>query len=1093
MDHLYLDRCSVRVLAAPVGRIKRKTFHDAVNDLQVAAAAVPLSALTPDANLVQRAEFAGPTFPAGVLRLDVVTEHDDENAILDEFHASRAVLVVVGILHGEEHAASDASVAECVATFQNNIVPKFPGALVHRCIALAPPPNGGALPDAVRLVPLGDHQELVLLVHDMATQLLVEFQDMASAIEVRSVIHSPPPLALAFDGVPTNADLTLGNGSAPATLMPASPAGMPVFQPTSASLLVTQEARLKKRAPGRAAKLVADLLFLAGKLPAAIDKYLEAMDAAKTTTDLLWLASAMEGLYAAMLALREVLPGAAAKLESLPPAVKEWLKVADVVNVEAKFRDIIAHYDRAEAPLLSAELGLRLAAMMADLNRPSLDAAALVTAAVAHVGAAGVRTQLALYVRAAGQFAQLGYPRKQALALVLAVRVLVAIVTTAAVTHVAPSTQFQLMEKLAFLYGLLAQEPLGWDVLQTVVLDLCVQLAEAVDDAASLTVLMVKCFQKLQRMLSVDGMLDMVARLQRSAKAAHPLEGAKPMRQFAFLKKLELVPPPPSLLPHKQPAQPTSAAAKDPFLYSAFTKKTSGPVHLAAGEPVTFRCHLVNPFSFAVQLESMVLIVDPSKSVAIEPEPRTVILPAHGGQRVDLRATPTTAGTLHILGCEFRIFGVVEQCTLASGVPAAQPRIKQTAVEILRSPAAAPTAEIGDKLEWTVVDAMPVVRVRAVGAAHKCLTLLEGQQTQLTLQLQNVGTLPVTALDVRFVEDRAPDTGLDEADAAAVHRADRYDLDHGVLAVADGAGVVDLEKPIAPGSLFDVPLVAFGKAGTTRVTVHVAYGAASSPFRRRLATALDVTVALGVAVVGVDATLAPDAANVALLHVDVRNAHGATVEVKWSGGEMVEVAPHATARCVVRVPRCAWNEAELGKQIPALKAKQFVLTKHGQVRADWRERTMCFWLKEHVLEHVQATWESKDGHHGVLDLGALEFSPEHVPVLWQQSLDVTLAAVHCAPATPHVQVVTLTAHNRADAPQSMLLQVMPDARFRVLGNPVVTLAQIPPNGARDVQVHFLGAAVEPWTLLAHVTRVAAESQLRLARLVEFQVAVPAAS
>ncbi|KAI9190406.1 hypothetical protein H9P43_001840 [Blastocladiella emersonii ATCC 22665] len=1151
MEPLFEPTTSVRVLVVPVGRIRRASFQAALARLREHSH-VALGELTPDVT-ENRSEFTGPTFPNGILRLSFVTEYDDEYVTLEEFQKARSVLAVVGIMHCGECGLH--AVPECHAAFMHHVVPKFQAALVHRCLAFSPDDElADTIPDLTLIPTAGDLAFYThTLVCDLATALLSGFQDMAASIEVRSVIHSPPPNALGFAGAALSNEFNAAM-SPTALVTPGSPmsaavtavggggggsggAGGAGFQP--AALLQTQEARLKKRAPGRAAKLVADLLLLAGKLPAAIDKYLEAMDAAKANLDHLWLAAAMEGLYTAMLTLRDVVPDAAEKMTSLPQPVREWLKVAGVADVESKFTEVVAMYERGEAPLLAAELSVRLAAVMHAAGRPRAATAALLTSGMDLGTGTGVspRAQLALAVEAAALFGALGFVRKQALFLMLAVRGTATVLAEAPAAHVAPATQFQLMDKLAHLYGLLTVEPLGWPALQTAVLDDCIRLADAVEDASSLTLLIVKCFQRLQSMLSLDGMLDIVARLQRSSKGSQSLEG-RPLRQFAFLKKIAVVPPSAALMPHKR-AVVKADAAKDPFLYSAFAKRGAkdAPLHLVAGEPVAFKCQLVNPFSFSVTLEAMALLTEdgtPTASeeeggegapagVSFDPEPIDVSLPALGSVTVTLKGTPRGTGRLRVLGCEFRIFGVKEQCTLTGGPPAPQPKIKMTATEalnpasasrsaasharsashggsLLGAPADDPADAAGGDLTWDVIDPLPLLRVRSLGAVHKCVVLLEGQWTDLALQVHNVGSLPVTSLQLQFAEHRTLPP-VNESDPIAVHGADKYDLAHAALAV-DG----DVPASIPAGAAVRLPLRAFGKRGCTGVDVHLVYGIGGASFSRHLTTSLSVTVAPSVAAAALSVSrataTAAEAGDRVRVHVDFANQHHVPIRVRLQSSgsdsnstegdeeDVVTVQAGSTRRCAVTLPRCVAAESDLVAAIPTLKAKQFVMTKHGQLPANFREKTMCFWLKEYILSRVRASWTSDDGHAGDVDLAALAVDPAHIPLLWEQSIDVAVARVTRSPVTPHLHEVTLAVHNHADMPQNFLVQVRPDALagVRLLGHPAVTLCGVPAREAREVVVRALGRPAAPWTLLCHAARVGTPHPLVSA--LKFVVPVP---
>ncbi|ORZ29810.1 TRAPP II complex, partial [Catenaria anguillulae PL171] len=788
---IYAPHASCSVLVVPVGPIRTRAFKAALQLLR-SCSPVALQDLTPTLGGPAgdvRSEFTAPTFPNGRLRFQFVSEYDDEYSTLEEFHASRRILAVIGILHCSPSPSAPQDLEHAVAAFTHHTLPKFTSALVTKCIAFAPQDYA---PD--RSVNLGANTTWIAaqpnqpetayapvqaVVADIATRLLEGFHDIATAIAVRSLIHSPPasalgsasplgPDALVAGGTATGSSTATG-GSPNSPLAMGTAALASAMQQTTASMMQSNEQKLRKRAPGRAAKLVADLLLLAGKLPAAIDKYLEAMDAAKANTDTLWLAASMDGLYTAMLTLRALMPRAHDELPSLPLIVREWLKAAGVPEVDIKFREVIGLYERADAPVLAAHVALRVAPILIGglgsgpprlvPGHSRMDALALVTQAMANAVADCIspRTQLDLSLRAAALCARLGFARKQAMCLTLAVRAMIAVLTQATTARIDPLTQYHVMDRLANLYGLLTVDVVGWPNVQTLVLDVCIQLADAVEDPGALTRLIVRCFQRLQSMLSMDGMLDIVARLQRASKGGMSMgEGAPTARQFGFLKEMTIVPPPPDLIVHKRPS--TSASTeKDPFLYSAFSSKstaTPATTTLVATEPIAFTVHLINPFQFAVTLESLSLLAAPDDSSGLVPDPITITLPAMATHvAVTLRGTPTHPGTLKLAGIAFYIFGVREQCTFGVDAILAPTSSLSSSNSRPHSPTTtSATTSAMATLDFVVIPALPLVRVRPAGAAHRHLMLLAGQQSRdLALHLTNTSpsSLPVTCLAVQ--------------------------------------------------------------------------------------------------------------------------------------------------------------------------------------------------------------------------------------------------------------------------------------------------------------------------------------------------------
>ncbi|CAO3600653.1 unnamed protein product [Absidia cylindrospora] len=83
--------------------------------------------------------------------------------------------------------------------------------------------------------------------------------------------------------------------------LPPMPA--PSMSRTTSAQGTVDSTKTKRRTPGRIKKLFADFYLLAGRLPDAVSNYQQAIETTKSTSDFLWLASAMEGLACATLLL----------------------------------------------------------------------------------------------------------------------------------------------------------------------------------------------------------------------------------------------------------------------------------------------------------------------------------------------------------------------------------------------------------------------------------------------------------------------------------------------------------------------------------------------------------------------------------------------------------------------------------------------------------------------------------------------------------------------------------------------------------------------------------------------------------------------
>ncbi|CAO3642865.1 unnamed protein product [Cunninghamella echinulata] len=114
--------------------------------------------------------------------------------------------------------------------------------------------------------------------------------------------------------------------------------------------------KTKRRTPGRVKKLFADFYLLAGRLPDAINHYQQAIEMTKTTSDFLWLASAMEGLACANLLLeylqgdvghivsRKVDPPSPTDLPTSPITKDHGMEDISLKPAPSTFADLIDQY-----------------------------------------------------------------------------------------------------------------------------------------------------------------------------------------------------------------------------------------------------------------------------------------------------------------------------------------------------------------------------------------------------------------------------------------------------------------------------------------------------------------------------------------------------------------------------------------------------------------------------------------------------------------------------------------------------------------------------------------------------------------------------
>ncbi|KAI8098748.1 TRAPP II complex [Halteromyces radiatus] len=120
------------------------------------------------------------------------------------------------------------------------------------------------------------------------------------------------------------------------------PIPSPSMSRTNSAQGTSDLTKTKRRTPGRIKKLFADFYLLAGRLPDAVSHYQQAIEMTKTTSDFLWLASAMEGLACATLLL-EYLQGDIGHIVSRkvdPPSPTESPMSPTTTNKDHGMEDI---------------------------------------------------------------------------------------------------------------------------------------------------------------------------------------------------------------------------------------------------------------------------------------------------------------------------------------------------------------------------------------------------------------------------------------------------------------------------------------------------------------------------------------------------------------------------------------------------------------------------------------------------------------------------------------------------------------------------------------------------------------------------------
>ncbi|KAG0258844.1 hypothetical protein BG011_003026 [Mortierella polycephala] len=380
----FIGAARIRVLLVPIGPIKKATFERHVKMLRqhnsVKLEEVWMGPRTENSFFSQNVPHEGQLY------FQFATSYSGEHQYLEEFQMHRRVF-------------------------------GYPSAVANQCFAFDPSEQH---PDDLRgggviMIPnVGNTSSyLRVLICDLARTILTEFENIASAVGKRQDIESPNPAIVLYprSGIhngpmPLNASTTSipdmsANGMKPLTAPPSamttsgtsnharslSTAGFVSMNSANQyqqSGVVTDQ-RLRKRTAARAQKLYGDLYLMAGRLSDAVTSYQSVIEVTKSNSDFLWHASAMEGLYCAVVLLAYIQADISQinqqqiqQITSSPtsPTTSEPTRIQNtpaikplVVDIPEKYQAILTLYSKVPnngtPPILYVEACMRVTKFLA--------------------------------------------------------------------------------------------------------------------------------------------------------------------------------------------------------------------------------------------------------------------------------------------------------------------------------------------------------------------------------------------------------------------------------------------------------------------------------------------------------------------------------------------------------------------------------------------------------------------------------------------------------------------------------------------------------------------------------------------------------
>lgn len=281
-----------------------------------------------------------------------------------------------------------------------------------------------------------------------------------------------------------------------------------------------------------------------------------------------------------------------------------------------------------------------------------------------------------------------------------------------------------------------------------------------------------------------------------------------------------------------------------PFIYNAFSKATPrcSESLLIAGEPVSFKVSLQNPYEFDVEIESLRL---EGEGVSFQANTQGVWLAPFSIQEKIVSGMATTKGTLKITGCiakvnycrerRFPIFKKVwkpepEYKLKRRGLAAKEPYLERPPSWASNASATVSGATVKgpepESLIVKVINAQPTVILQSTSLSQSAIMVLEGETRSFEITLRNVSTCPVDLIFFTFQDSttRQLQSALNNKDKLP---ADVYELE---LQLSQKPalrwrreGLSEDELSIAPGQTSTFSVEVFGKPGLLDAVVQIDY------------------------------------------------------------------------------------------------------------------------------------------------------------------------------------------------------------------------------------------------------------------------------
>ncbi|RKP17193.1 hypothetical protein ROZALSC1DRAFT_30977, partial [Rozella allomycis CSF55] len=818
----------------------------------------------------------------GSIFFDFVDSYTRELFQLEDFQMYRQISGIIGIVHCPQFE----DLGEAHERF-NKITSKFPQIINKRCFAFEPREDQPDNSKNVIMIPNQDEQlsfYLSTMINDFTCSFLQTFGKLANSIEKKTLISSPMQL-----------DVTITN---------------------------EDQVKLKKRAPGRALKLVGDLNLLVGNIQGATQNYSMAIDAAKLGLDYIWQASAIEGILSAnyLVAWRE--------------GDKEHLRER-LEDFPERYKDVIMLYERGVAHLLASEACLNLARVLVELNSKA-EAASILSKAWSFEGKMKMFKRAAFFLR---QLALLLWKNGEG---VLALSFM--------------------KKSLPYFHLPISSDSIvlkGWPMVQKIVCKEVLTISESTkspDLIQFFTTLFLRKMNKYMSSSEQSLMFNSLKKLCLSNKKENNRKNSiKILNENVSLvdvNKIQIIPNLNSSYPKQMKKEKIEKKDQLTFLFNPFEKSKQNNNCLIMNESFMFEILINNPMSFPIEIQSISLI---NNENAFLTDSISVIIPPNSfNYQIKISVKPIKTGKLKILGLNLKIMDSESQHFID---------------------------EFGNKsifndkgIQLNVIEAQPLLKMTRNSLLNDSLMLFEGEKQEVSLSLENIGTIPVDYFQIKF--NPLFKESIENNYELEYYASNRPEFIHDNNNI--NFPILPFKDPINIKFLVHGSFLCKGFPKCLECVHFDIIKYTSSEWDDHLGSQ-DSLDSLN------------NAQNYCLLALDIHNNWDCSISLKFNlPGSLKpgtsDITAHSTKRIILPTSKLFLQQEIHQSPLPLLNKRQYVVPKGPKLSQ----------AQKHLLDQINIQWKMNQYHKGSLYLDNINLSKRNLSILLKDSmlLDIFADPVH---------------------------------------------------------------------------------------------------